>query len=148
MGRKTNSMGYKKGFASYQKITTKHKKAPDFGIMYTEMYGDRALTLFLTNYMLGFDSEECQISFVMGEYLGSLFCTMDCAGKFAGKPFTGKVAPSIKDKYQSPDRREWIIPFYFCDEPDIEVIGQINTIDQGNSYYVDLSQPGPPVRLF
>ena len=148
MGRKTNSMGYRKGFATYQKMTTRHKKAPDFGEMYVERYGDRTLTLTLEHYALGLDSSECQIFFVMGEYVGSLFCTMDCAGKLTGKAFTGKVQPSPKDRYQSRDRREWITPFYFCNELDVEITGRINTTNPDNSYSVDLSQPGPPVSIF
>lgn len=148
MVRKINSMGYRKGFAAYQKITSNYKKAPDFGEMYVSKYGERTLTVVLEHFAIGLDSKECQIFFVMGEYVGSIFCTMDCAGKLTGKAFSGEIQPAPKDRYLSKDRREWITPFYFCNELDIEITGSINTTNPENSYFVNLRQPGPPVHLF
>lgn len=146
MGRKTNSMGYKKGFATYQKIKSK-RRAPDFGTMYVDRYGDREMTLILEYCILGFDPKECHIFFAMGEYAGSLFCTKRCGENLIGKAFTAKVKPCVKDRYQASDGSEWVIPLYFCDELNIEVIGTINTTDPQNAYGVDLTQPGPPVRI-
>ena len=144
MGRKTNSLGYKKGFGTYGKIK-RQKGAPVFGTMYLDKYGDRIMTLTLEYYIVVFTSKKSQIFFWMEEHIGNILCTNDCAERILGYSFRAEVKPSEKDRYRSKEGGKWVIPLRFCNESNIEIIGSAkNIIYPENGYSVNLSQPGPP----
>ena len=147
MGRKRNGLGYKKGFATYEKIKGQ-KGAPDFGTMYLGKYGDRIMTLTLEYYIVALTPGKCQIFFSMEEHIGNIICTEDCAETILGYSFRAEVKPSEEDRYRSKEGGWWVVPFRFCNESGVEIIGPANTTDPEDGYSVDLSQPGPPVRFF